>query len=179
MHRGLEQLHCLSILKSHLLFLCQKIKEPGYFSKDIKRPKPINDLDDYLSLYEEAIEGQILGDASTRYLIDENSAANIKEFNSNAKIIIILRNPIDRAFSSYLYYTRKYKKNSFRNMINYSLKTSINKDFLGHIIVNGGFYYDQVHRFLEHFEDHSVKIIFFEKFIIDTNSTMKEIFNFC
>ena len=63
-------------------------------------------------------------------------------------------------------------------MINYSSKISIDKDFLGHIIVNGGFYYDQVHRFLEHFEDHSVKIIFFEKFIIDTNSAMNEIFNF-
>ena len=70
--------------KSPSIFM-PKIKEPGYFSKNIKRPKPINNLSDYLSLYEEATEGQLLGDASTRYLIDKHSAENIKKFNSKCK----------------------------------------------------------------------------------------------
>ena len=86
-------------------------KELNYFSAtELKNQelyyneKVISNLGDYEEIFHNAdADGKkILGEASVSYLFYPSVPKKIFEYNKNAKIIIILRNPIERAFSHYL-----------------------------------------------------------------------------
>src|SRR2546423_2056748 len=72
-------------------------KEPAYFC-DIYGT---NDSDFYLSLFADADGRKRVGEASTAYLTWPASAAKIRATVPEAKIIISLRNPVERAWSLY------------------------------------------------------------------------------
>jgi len=72
-------------------------KEPHYFGKDLIKMSDefIDNEDEYLNLFKDAKSDQKLGEASTFYLYSKSAPREIKEYNPEAKIIIMLRNPID------------------------------------------------------------------------------------
>ena len=72
-------------------------KEPHYFGKDLIKMSDefIDNEDEYLNLFKDAKSDQKLGEASTFYLYSKSASKEIKEYNPDAKIIIMLRNPID------------------------------------------------------------------------------------
>jgi hypothetical protein len=154
------------------------IKEPSFFAPSINRRQPIQNKENYLELFSKAKSDQPIGEASTRYLIDPKSAELIKNTIPNAKIIILLRNPIDRAFSSYLYYLRRENWESFDIILDKSIKSTLNSDYLLHLIVHGGLYYEQVKRYIDIFGYNSVKILFYEEFIANIEKSFKEVLEF-
>jgi hypothetical protein len=93
------------------IFLCYP-KEPRYFSskyKNFPHNGPgdyvadnftIKEESKYIDLFKSIKHEKIIGEASLDYLYFSNSAYDIKKYSPNAKVIIILRNPIDRAFSA-------------------------------------------------------------------------------
>ena len=72
-------------------------KEPSYFCNLYG----YNDFNLYLELFAGVKEEKAVGEASTPYLTSPESAAWIREVYPAAKIIILLRNPVDRAYSMY------------------------------------------------------------------------------
>jgi len=84
-------------LRQHDQIFMPDEKEPHYFGEDLKkRPdKFIDNEDEYLNLFKDAKPDQKLGEASTFYLYSKSASREIKEYNPDAKIIIMLRNPID------------------------------------------------------------------------------------
>ena len=76
-------------------------KEPHYFGKDLKKRSDefIDNDGEYLSLFKDAQSNQKIGEASTFYLYSKSAPREIKEYNPGAKIIIMLRNPIDFLYS--------------------------------------------------------------------------------
>lgn len=72
-------------------------KEPSYYCDTYG----VKDYDFYLALFKEAGSRKRIGKASTPYLSSLESAGRIHEACADAKIIIMLRNPVDRAFSLY------------------------------------------------------------------------------
>ena len=83
-------------LGQHPEIFIPKLKEPNYFGRDlVTRPKKARmELEDYLNLFENTNK-KICGEASTWYLYSQTAAQEIHNFNPNAKIIIMLRNPVD------------------------------------------------------------------------------------
>lgn len=71
-----------------------EIKEPHYFCTDWPEFRRVNNSKDYQKLYKNASE-KLKGDASVWYLYSENAAAEIKAYNKNAKIIIMVRKQCD------------------------------------------------------------------------------------
>lgn len=77
------------------------VKEPVYFGSDLdfdKRlcaRKTIHNLEEYLKLYANAGKYPLRGDATVWYLYSKTAAREIQEFDSQAKIVILLRNPVD------------------------------------------------------------------------------------
>lgn len=65
-------------------------------------------LEEYRRLFKKAKPGQLCGDISPDYLYYYQNAVPkiLNEKDAQVPIIVVLRNPIDRAYSSYLYHVR-------------------------------------------------------------------------
>ena len=70
-------------------------KEPGYFNTE--QPKRlIRSLKDYERLFVSApASSRVLGEASTGYLSSNCAVQNILDYNSDAKFLVSLRNPLE------------------------------------------------------------------------------------
>jgi hypothetical protein len=77
-------------------------KEPSFFC-DLTPPWAENyrTYEQYLTLFANAGRSKAIGDASTSYLAAPESARRIAERYPDARIIVILRNPVERAYSLY------------------------------------------------------------------------------
>ena len=117
-------------------------------------------------------------DFSVSYLYDDQAAKKIFEHNPDAKILIILRNPIQRAFSHYLHMTRDCRESlSFEN----GLKVEEDRvrdgfEFSWHY-KNMGMYNKQVEKYISLFGERVV-VIKFEDFFTEQQSVNKTLENF-
>lgn len=92
-------------------------KEPCYFATDFMKEsdsfhgKPkyykVRTPEQYDKHFAHAEEGQILGDASTSYAYSKEAARNIYGHNPEAKIIIMLRNPVEFIHSLHMQYVNE------------------------------------------------------------------------
>lgn len=76
-------------------------KEPGFFSADI--PGGMASLADYRALFAAAPAHCLKGEASTRYLYSRVAIERLINHNPHVKVIVILRNPVDAAYSLHGY----------------------------------------------------------------------------
>jgi len=97
-------------LDQHPEIFMSNPKEPRYFCKDFHQEAKINNSQRYFPTltrkeYEDCFRGaeghQIIGEASPIYLYSKVALKNIKDFNENAKIIIMLRDPVEQMHSWY------------------------------------------------------------------------------
>lgn len=153
-------------------YLCQhkeiemcSIKEPDFFScTALKKEQtyygndPIQNLEKYNKLFSNK-KDLLRGEASVSYLFYDDVAKKIKKYNEKAKIIIILRNPVDRAFSHYLMdYRLGLVSENFEDIIN---KRINHKNALLYYqqYVSVGEYYNQVERYINVFGPEKLLII--------------------
>ena len=76
-------------------------KEPLYFGDDLTRRYGRMSLDDYMRLFKGAKPGQRVGEASTWYLYSTSAAREIKDFAPEARIMVVLRNPVDVMYAQH------------------------------------------------------------------------------
>jgi hypothetical protein len=101
-------------LREHPGLFLTEPKEPHYFALAGSRPAftgpgddrtinrlAITDRDRYLALFEPAPPGTLRGEASVSTLYYEQAHRRLREHNPQIKIICMLRDPADRAFSAY------------------------------------------------------------------------------
>lgn len=86
-------------LSEHPRIYISPEKEPHYFSEDMDKDRD-RKLSSYESLFEEADDQHIaVGEASTHYLFSQVAVPNILEYTTDAKFIVMLRNPVEMAYS--------------------------------------------------------------------------------
>src|SRR5258706_10449866 len=73
-------------------------KELHYFGADLKIKDKISESA-YLQYFKNAGNKKILGEASVWYLFSGTAAKEIKNFSPDAKILIMLRNPVEVVYS--------------------------------------------------------------------------------
>ena len=89
-----------SYLREHPAVFMPRVKEPHYFCYDFPGLRRFPDESEYLGLFSEATdEHKIIGEATSRYLYSREAIPAIREFAPGAKIIAMLRNPIDLVHS--------------------------------------------------------------------------------
>src|SRR5262249_20365906 len=94
-------------LSWHPRIFVSAVKEPHYFARHTWRnpndrliPSYRNSLEHYLKLFQDVPEDSLaVGEASVRYLMNRKSLEEIAEFAPDARIIAMLRNPVDLAYS--------------------------------------------------------------------------------
>ncbi len=167
-------------------------KEPFFFNYMGQSTEKIGDPDfqdaivsrvpDYLTLFEKAGDHQIFGEGSTTYLYDHKTVIpNIKKLYGSGykdlKIVAVLRNPTQRAFSHYMYFIRRNKENlSFSEalqpeIIKQRLKLNLTYDYFGF-----GLYYEQIKAYKEAFP--LFNVCFIEDMKTDTEAFMNDMFAF-
>ena len=159
-------------------------KEPDYFSDKAIHEQGIyyvknriNTLAKYESLFAQK-ESVVYGEGSVSYLFYDNVAEDIKNYNPNAKIIIMLRNPIERAFSHYLMdYRLGLISDSFENII--AKKSKHKKSHLFYQqYIEVSKYATQIQRYLDFFEKDSILFIDYDDFKKNVSETVDKVYNF-
>ena len=90
-------------LKQHPdVWMCEP-KEPAYFGKDLGIPDVVGSEAEYRKLFAGATNQKVIGEGSTWYLNSSQAAREIHDFNPDAKILIMLRNPVDMIHSLHSY----------------------------------------------------------------------------
>ncbi len=77
-------------------------KEPMYFGSDLtKTPNEffVLETNTYLDMFKRGADKAIRGEASVMYLFSKKAAQEIHAFNPNARILIMLRNPVEMIYS--------------------------------------------------------------------------------
>lgn len=82
-------------LKAHPEIAMGARKEPHFFSDDLIDPDFVRDEADYLAIFRERGDRPFVGEGSVWYLYSHRAAKRIHEFNPDARIIALLRNPVD------------------------------------------------------------------------------------
>jgi hypothetical protein len=82
------------------IFMVYDVK-PHFFGTDLDSPPFIRDEQEYLSLFAGANNEKRVGEKSPRCLYSRRAAAEIKAYQPSARIIIMLRNPVDMLYSLY------------------------------------------------------------------------------
>lgn len=166
------------------------VKEPRFISSQFT-PFPLKGPGDdrveawyvktfaeYVKLFENARRYKAIGEASADNLyFYEKAIPVIKEVLGNPKIIIILRDPVKRAFSAYQHLKRdKREFLSFQEALQKEQeRIEDNWEFIYHYTETGK-YYQQVKAYLENFDQ--VKIVLNEDLSAHPQQVMKEIFKF-
>lgn len=157
-----------------------EIKDYHFFSNDNLFKKGISHFD---SLYSKENNAKVRLHAAVNYLYFYKKAAKrIYEYNPNAKIIICLREPVDRSISAYKYFKRLFKENrSFEDAIESEIKEELSEEELSDFTYLGhGNYHEQIRGFLDYFEKNQIHIVLFEELVhgeYQTNA-LREISNF-
>ena len=161
------------------IFMCP-VKEPNYFAASInpkrKLIKPIRSKEKYLKLFENVENETAIGEASPTYLWDPQAPKLIHQQVPDAKIIMILRDPVARSYSHYLMglgignETLPYKEAMQKALAS-------DNDYSSRIAM-AGFYSEQVSRYLNLFPRENIKIFIFEEFIKDTKKSVQEVLDF-
>ena len=89
-------------LGQHPGIFMPEIKEIHYFGSDLRVHRDMT-LKSYLSIFKGAGDARRVGETSVWYLYSKLAAREIKKFESEARIIIMLRNPVDKIHSSHSY----------------------------------------------------------------------------
>ena len=173
-------------LSEHREIVMSHPKEPHYFSTDIENGR-MTDQSKYLACFAQDKTPIAVGEASTLYLYSKDAIQNILEFNPKAKLIVMLRNPTEVAFSFHQLALKIFSETETNFEKAWYLQT---ERAIGNHVPNGcpdfklllygeiakfGF---QVDRLLSKVNRHKVHFIYFDDFINKTDKIIQNVFNF-
>ena len=129
-------------------------------------------VDQYIKYIKEYEQKRWLGDASTAYLTEPSAAQRIHQYNPEAKIIVVLRNPVDRAYSLYNWMVQEGYEwaPTFHKALELEEKRKrrLKKSFwmpeypYNYLYKYSGLYFDQLMRYFNQFNPDQIKIVIYD-----------------
>jgi sulfotransferase family protein len=163
-------------LERHPEIFMSPVKEPHFFTKaGVRRAPRYATEKAYLGLFTGASE-RIRGEASASYFTDGDSPAAIKRVSPDAKILVILRDPVERAHSHYWHAVNNgHETRTFAEVVRDEL-AGLRPDG-AETYVRRGFYSEPLRRYLDHFGD-NVHVLFLEELSRAPTTIMRQVFAF-
>lgn len=187
-------------LREHPDIYVSPIKETNFFSlladnipehmwtHPLLKPQP-RTIEEYELLFANATTQHAVGEVTPLYLYHPLTAGKIHEYIPDVKIIVCLRNPVERAYSAFQF-ERNWKRESegnFRRAVEkqqqilsrttswweFHLQSGVSTPYL-----DGSRYYNQVKRYFDLFPGEQIYLYLFEDFKSNTQQVMQEIFRF-
>jgi len=191
-------------LSHHRDVYCCPVKEPNYFAFDITaergtleearrqgvlidrplatvlappRVAVTTDYDAYLRLFASWNGEKAVGEASTSYLPSEVAAREIAHRFPDARIVIILRDPLARAHSEYLMHKQLGREiGTFREALAPELKDVERGSSGVRGMVFCSLYARQVQRYLERFPREQILFLLFDEMIANPRRALEGVF---
>ena len=168
-------------------------KEPTFFAPDLDSGSYLESLTfmrdrgEYLALFAGARDDQVSGEASTWYLYSTESARRIKEARPDARIIAMLRHPVQMLYSLHgrRFYAGSEDLPNFADALDAEAdrregrripKRARNVKSLQYRAV--GRYAEQLQRYLDVFGRDRVHVVVFDDFTADPPSAYRDVLRF-
>lgn len=179
-------------LKQHPKIYISPIKEPYFFSFEGNIPnfKGSNDsetfahlvtnLDDYENLFKEVSDEIAIGEASVSYLHIPSTAQNIFHHLPQVKILVVLRNPVDRAYAHFLHQIRDghESQTDFAKALEAEEKRIQDDWMFSWFYKNNGFYFKQLSFYTKLFDPSQIKVWLYEDLQQDAIGLLQDMFRF-
>ncbi|BAU65525.1 sulfotransferase [Stanieria sp. NIES-3757] len=192
---GTTALH--QFLGQHPEIYMTSIKEPHFFCHDFHQESDryyqtrlffdFREEKAYLKLFAQAEGAKIAGESSTNYLYSQVAAQAIYDFNPEAKIIIILREPATFLYSLHSHYV-KFTEENEQDFVRALALEPVRKagKSLSPRVTSPSYlyysqrvkYYEQVKRYYDLFDASQIKVILFENFKDNNEAVYQDILNF-
>ena len=180
-----------SYMKQHPEIYMSEHKESNYFTfaneaLNCQGPgadyinNSVTKLDDYRQLFAGVTNEKAIGEACPLYLYSKEAPKRIHDLLPNVKVIAILRNPIEQAFSHFLYAKRQVLEplDDFAS----ALKSQQERKQKGWqpLFQYSQFpkYYNQLRRYYDVFPENQIKVYTYEEFESNPQALMSDIYSF-
>lgn len=181
-------------LRQHPQVYMAPWKEPKFFAFESRdeltfraangREAPVNvtvilDRREYEQLFDGARGEIALGEASPHYLYVEKAPARIKALVPDMKLIAVLRNPVDRAFSSYLHLVRDgLEPLDFGAGLDAEPERIAENYAFLYRYVDLGRYTRQLDRYMKLFPADQLLVLLYDELRRDPEATCRRVFSF-
>lgn len=162
-----------SLLRQHPSIMLPDLKEMHYFNsqsfEDPKMPNPLNGKSiEWYHKHFELNSNRICGDFTPCYLWDKDAIKNIYDYNTNAKIIVILRDPFERTVSQFNFAVNQGRIDEL----------DFNKAIIKHpFLLRESLYFDDMKKIIKLFPN-NILVIRFEALTISPLKELKRIEKF-
>jgi hypothetical protein len=166
-------------------------KEPSFFLFDSSVPdfqgpgdhifyrNVVVSLEDYEALFAGAGNKKAVGEASASYLHDESAPRRISNLIPGAKIIVVLRNPIERAYSHYwMYRSTGRERETFAAALDLEEQRRRMNWAPGWQYSRIGLYSNHISRYLSFFPKEQCLFALYDELDHDPVAFMKKVFAF-
>lgn len=150
-------------LKEHPEIYVPSLKEVNYFSRRYDRGEQW-----YLSFFKDVKEEKAIGELSPSYFTCQKSPARIYALNPNTRLVFMLRDPIERAYS---HYCMELRYNTVSENIDKEL-------VLDSIIVRESLYYQQISKYLHLFPQENLKFIIYDDIKNNPQKVLEDLYSF-
>jgi hypothetical protein len=164
-------------LGQHPDIFMSPVKEPFFFTDANPRlTRAVRDERRYLELFEGASTEKLLGEASISYFWDPSSPAAIRRARPDARILVILRDPIERAYSHYWHAFRNGEETR-------SFLEAVRDEVAGRYLpgvepyLKRSLYGEPLQRYLDAFGER-VYVLFLEEMARDVAGELRKVFTF-
>jgi hypothetical protein len=149
-------------LKEHPELFLPDVKEVSFFNRDYEKG-----LHYYSNYFRGAETFKSVGEVTPGYLYCKDCPERIAECLPAAKMIVVLRNPVERAYSAYQFFMTKRSTISFEDAI------SKNADLL-----ENGLYHEQLERYFSHYRRNQFLILLYDDLKQDNLGTIRKVYEF-
>ncbi|MGI6251429.1 MAG: sulfotransferase family protein [Anaerolineaceae bacterium] len=134
-------------------------------------------LEDYEAMFAGATTEKAIGEASPSYLYFPECATRIKKLLPDIKLIALLRNPVERAYSSYLHAIRDgWETENFNRALNLEKNRIDAKwDIVWHY-QEAGFYANRINAYQKQFGPEQLKVWLYDDLVADPARLVREVY---
>lgn len=158
-------------------------KEPRYFSRVVQDDAffstPVRDAGAYSRLWKGAAPKDVCGEATPTYFHDPGTPEAVAAEVPSARIVVAVRNPVERAYSHYRYHELRTGRSSesLMDVFERSQEAPVS-DYHASYLLAPGFYASNLRRWLRYFPAEHVHIVVFEEMIEDLQHALKQLTEF-
>lgn len=184
-------------LKQHPEVYMSPVKEPKFFALEgrgvnftgpgdqetmsrMANNRAITDIEGYRKLFDGVAGEKAVGEASPMYLHSPQAPARIKHYVPDVRLVAVLRNPVERAYSAYLHQVRdgREKIADFARALGEEEARTRAGWAPGWQYRRIGFYHAHLKRYYETFGREKIRVYLYEDMKSDLLGMLRDLFRF-